>query len=94
LHTRREHAARPVDPEGFARGVLPAVSIELAGGHTRAARSGGGQRHHRKLLIPGATCKVIIIQGVERRGEIPGFLAFARTGIPATGINPFLYALD
>ena len=45
------------------------------------------------LLIPGAACKVIIIQGAERHGEIPGFMACARTGIPVTGINPPGYAL-
>jgi len=44
-------------------------------------------------LITGAAFKVMIVQGAEHHGDIPGFRACALTGIPVTGFTPPVYAL-
>jgi Na+/H+ antiporter NhaD/arsenite permease-like protein len=61
----------------------PSALLALAAGSTIAGN----------LLILGAASNVIIIQRAERHGETLGFMEFARTGIPVTGINLLVYAL-
>jgi Na+/H+ antiporter NhaD/arsenite permease-like protein len=75
----------------FVALVLPGLVHTQAGTPTLLALAAGSSLAG-NVLILGAASNVIIVQNAEKRGErAPGFLEFARIGIPLTVLNAAVY---